>query len=103
MVSFLLDRYRENDLFKIEAENVACGSSGTTCTKSVSIEVGDVVYKFVQGMNLMVGDKEVDLSAGGKIEVSPGVFYIDVNVVKFLVFSNLDLIIKTDGGERGHS
>lgn len=48
-------------LFSVTAENVPCGSTGVTCTKSVTLSLGNTVIHLLRGRSLgLIGQGEAD-------------------------------------------
>ena len=43
-----------NGKFTITAQNVACGSTGVTCTKSVTVRAGAISIKLMRGSTIQV-------------------------------------------------
>lgn len=41
--------------FRIQAENVPCGSTGVTCTKSITITLNDTVVRLIRGKKPEIG------------------------------------------------
>lgn len=39
-------------LFSVTAENVPCGSTGVTCTKSVTLSIGNTAIHLLRGQSL---------------------------------------------------
>ncbi|XP_030052234.1 SCO-spondin [Microcaecilia unicolor] len=88
---------RENDgLFTVTAENVPCGTSGVTCTKSVIVVIGNTIVHLLRGKELTVNGVAVRLpktySGNGLILERAGLF--------ILLLSRLGLTIFWDGGTR---
>uniref|UniRef100_A0A3Q3F4P0 SCO-spondin n=1 Tax=Labrus bergylta TaxID=56723 RepID=A0A3Q3F4P0_9LABR len=48
-------------LFSVTAENVPCGSTGVTCTKSVTLSLGNTVIHLLRGKAVTVNGMPVDL------------------------------------------
>ncbi|XP_039266345.2 SCO-spondin-like [Styela clava] len=46
-------------LFSVEAENIPCGSTGVTCTKSVYISIGNMVVHLLRGKDITVNGARV--------------------------------------------
>lgn len=52
-------------LFAVTAENVPCGSSGVTCTKSVVVALGNTVVHMLRGEGRPRAAGGVDAGCGG--------------------------------------
>lgn len=52
-------------LFSVTAENVPCGSTGVTCTKSVTLSLGNTVIHLLRGRT---GAMRADKGAPGLVE-----------------------------------
>ncbi|XP_066440797.1 SCO-spondin-like [Eleutherodactylus coqui] len=88
---------RENDgLFTVTAENVPCGSSGITCTKSVVVMIGNTIIHLLRGQEITVNGAAVRLpkmySGNGIILDQAGLFTI--------LIAHLGLTVLWDGGTR---
>ncbi|XP_075117575.1 SCO-spondin-like [Leptodactylus fuscus] len=88
---------RENDgLFTVTAENVPCGSSGITCTKSVVVIIGNTIVHLLRGQEVTVNGAAVRLpkmySGNGIILDQAGLFTI--------LIAHLGLTVLWDGGTR---
>ncbi|KAM4026917.1 LOW QUALITY PROTEIN: SCO-spondin-like [Anomaloglossus baeobatrachus] len=88
---------RENDgLFTVTAENVPCGSSGITCTKSVLVMVGNTRVHLLRGQEVTVNGAAVRLpktySGNGLILEQVGLFTV--------LIAHLGLTVLWDGGTR---
>ncbi|KAM8967216.1 LOW QUALITY PROTEIN: SCO-spondin-like [Pelodytes ibericus] len=88
---------RENSgLFTVTAENVPCGTSGTTCTKSVVVMMGNTIVHLMRGKEVMINGLAVRLpkvySGNGIILEQAGLFTI--------LISHLGLSVLWDGGTR---
>lgn len=46
-------------LFSVTAENVPCGSTGVTCTKSVSLSLGNTIIHLLRGRKRKQDDREM--------------------------------------------
>ena len=53
--SYILANHNEEQ-FLITAENVACGTSGVTCTKSIFISIGPLVVHLLRGRHVTVNN-----------------------------------------------
>ncbi|XP_063781355.1 SCO-spondin-like [Pseudophryne corroboree] len=88
---------RENTgLFTVTAENVPCGSSGITCTKSVVVMIGNTIIHLLRGKEVTVNGVAVRLpkvySGNGIILEQAGLFTI--------LITHLGLSVLWDGGTR---
>ncbi|XP_074753624.1 SCO-spondin-like [Athene noctua] len=83
-------------LFTITAENVPCGTSGVTCTKSVVVVMGNTVVQMLRGRDVMVNGVSVRppkvYSGTGLMLERAGLF--------LLLLSRLGLSVLWDGGTR---
>ncbi|XP_074841635.1 SCO-spondin-like [Carettochelys insculpta] len=83
-------------LFAITAENVPCGTSGVTCTKSVVVVIGDTLVHLLRGKDVTVNGVPVQppktYSGNGLSLQRAGVFLI--------LISQLGLSVLWDGGTR---
>lgn len=59
---YVLVRER-NGVFSVTAENVPCGSTGVTCTKSVTLSLGNTVIHLLRGrtLNMMADDGTIGI------------------------------------------
>ncbi|XP_072010680.1 SCO-spondin-like isoform X3 [Engystomops pustulosus] len=88
---------RENNgLFMVTAENVPCGSSGITCTKSVIVVIGNTIVHLLRGQEVTVNGAAVQLpklySGNGIILDRAGLFTV--------LLAHLGLTVLWDGGTR---
>ena len=93
-----------SDLFTVNIMNIPCGDTGTTCVKSVEVFVGNNTYYFMDDVPPLVNGQQItDTDLSREVWLGPGVFYRELDTVNFLVFDDLDLIIKADqgGGKKG--
>ncbi|XP_072186520.1 SCO-spondin [Excalfactoria chinensis] len=85
-----------NGLFTVTAENVPCGTSGITCTKSVVVELGNTVVHMLRGRDVTVNGVSVRppkvYSGNGLTLQRAGIF--------LLLLSRLGLAVLWDGGTR---
>ncbi|NXW84225.1 SSPO protein, partial [Alopecoenas beccarii] len=83
-------------LFAITAENVPCGTSGVTCTKSVVVVMGNTIVHMLRGRDVMVNGVSVRppkvYSGSGLTLERAGLF--------LLLLSRLGLAVLWDGGTR---
>ena len=56
--SYILASHIDGD-FLVTAENVACGSTGVTCTKSVFVSIGPLVVHLLRGKQVTVNDMPI--------------------------------------------
>jgi hypothetical protein len=82
----------------VDAENVPCGTTGVTCTRSVTIRVGENTFQFLQGQSIILNGREVTLTQS-PMQVVPGVYFLNHNIINYIVFVDLDIYLKADGGE----
>ncbi|XP_056407686.1 SCO-spondin-like [Hyla sarda] len=88
---------RENNgLFTVTAENVPCGSSGITCTKSVMVMIGNTIVHLLRGREVTVNGAAVRLpklySGNGIILDRAGLFTV--------LIAHVGLTVLWDGGTR---
>ncbi|XP_069066851.1 SCO-spondin-like [Pleurodeles waltl] len=88
---------RENaGLFTVTTENVPCGTSGITCTKSVIVVLGNTIVHLLRGKEVTVNGVTVRIpktySGNGLILERAGLF--------IMLISKLGLTILWDGGTR---
>ncbi|XP_014875306.1 SCO-spondin [Poecilia latipinna] len=88
---------RENSgLFSVTAENVPCGSTGVTCTKSVTLSLGNTVIHLLRGKAVTVNGMPVSLpktySGSGLALERAGIFVA--------LSSRLGITLLWDGGMR---
>ncbi|CAM2104988.1 unnamed protein product [Caretta caretta] len=83
-------------LFTVTSENVPCGTSGVTCTKSVVVVIGNAVVHLLRGKDVTVNGVSVrppkTYSGNGLTLERAGVFLI--------LISQLGLSVLWDGGTR---
>ncbi|XP_072707738.1 SCO-spondin-like [Ciconia boyciana] len=83
-------------LFAVTAENVPCGTSGVTCTKSVVVAMGNTVVHMLRGRDVTVNGVSVRppkvYSGSGLTLEHAGLF--------LLLLSRLGLAVLWDGGTR---
>ncbi|XP_074919520.1 SCO-spondin-like [Chelonoidis abingdonii] len=83
-------------LFTVTSENVPCGTSGVTCTKSVVVVIGNTVVHLLRGKDVTVNGVSVrppkTYSGNGLTLERAGVFLI--------LISQLGLSVLWDGGTR---
>ncbi|XP_050572817.1 LOW QUALITY PROTEIN: SCO-spondin-like [Cygnus atratus] len=83
-------------LFTVTAENVPCGTSGVTCTKSVVVVLGNTVVHMLRGRDVTVNGVSVRppkaYSGNGLTLQRAGLF--------LLLLSRLGLAVLWDGGTR---
>lgn len=65
---YILVRSKGSRNFSVLAENVACGSTGSTCTKIVTINLNKLKIKLIKGLNPVVNGKEVNPISEYKFE-----------------------------------
>lgn len=65
---YILVRSKGSGNFSVLAENVACGSTGATCTKIVTIQLNKLTIKLIKGMHPLVNRKEVNPISEFKFE-----------------------------------
>ncbi|XP_066483571.1 SCO-spondin-like [Tiliqua scincoides] len=85
-----------NGAFTITAENVPCGTSGTTCTKSVLVLIGNTVVHLLRGKDVTVNGVSV---RPPKTYSGNGLTIERVGLLLMLV-SHLGLTVLWDGGTR---
>ena len=54
--SYRLARETTNDEFEVSAENVPCGSTGVTCTKSVQVRAFGKIFQLLHGYDVRVNN-----------------------------------------------
>ena len=52
--SYLLVHDKQNDLFDVRAENLPCGTTGVTCTKSVTVRAYRKSFHMTDSMEVTV-------------------------------------------------
>ncbi|XP_073488988.1 LOW QUALITY PROTEIN: SCO-spondin-like [Aquarana catesbeiana] len=86
----------DHGLFTVTTENVPCGSSGITCTKSVVVMIGNTIVHLLRGKEVTVNGVGVRLpkmySGNGIILEQAGLFTI--------LITQLGLSVLWDGGTR---
>ncbi|XP_077125438.1 SCO-spondin-like [Ranitomeya variabilis] len=88
---------RENEgLFTVTTENVPCGSSGITCTKSVVVMIGNTLVHLLRGQQVTVNGAAVRLP---KVYSGNGIILDQVGLFTVLI-AHLGLTILWDGGTR---
>jgi hypothetical protein len=93
--SYTLTREKGN-LFDITAENLPCGSSGVTCTKSVTIKAYDTLFKLTTGTDVIVNNVTVSSSpsthVAGQVTISRVGFFVSL-------YFEFEMTVLWDGGE----
>ena len=93
---YVLTRSRKTSAFVVTSENVPCGASGVTCTKSVRVVVNNVTtVNFVQGHAVIVNDVAVDSVT--QYEFDGGVI-ISTGIMS-LAYFDIGIDVMWDGGE----
>ncbi len=61
----------DSGIYRIEVQNIPCGTSGVTCTKAPIVTLNDIVISFIRGekpkIEALPGAQAVNLTAGYKI------------------------------------
>lgn len=66
-----------NGTFRVQTRNVACGSTGVTCTKTISVQIGDTVLRLEKGKKMTAKPITSGLIMTAKYQVvTSGVFTI---------------------------
>ncbi|XP_049654923.1 SCO-spondin-like [Accipiter gentilis] len=84
-------------LFTVTAENVPCGTSGVTCTKSVVVVMGNTVVHMLRGRDVTVNGVSV---RPPKIYSGTGLTLERAGLFLLLLLSRLGLAVLWDGGTR---
>ncbi|XP_053571495.1 SCO-spondin-like [Bombina bombina] len=88
---------RENSgLFTVTAENVPCGTSGVTCTKSVVVMIGNTVVHLLRGKEVTINGVAV---RPPKVYHGNGIILERAGIFTLLI-SNIGLSVLWDGGTR---
>ncbi|XP_035688751.1 SCO-spondin-like [Branchiostoma floridae] len=94
--NYILSKDLVTNEFAITAENVPCGTSGVTCTKSVTIIIGSTVISLVRGRKVTVNDVPIlppkAYNGTGLVIHKSGIYVI--------VSSVIGLEVKWDGQTR---
>ncbi|XP_039610072.1 SCO-spondin [Polypterus senegalus] len=88
--------HETNGLFTVTVENVPCGSSGVTCTKSVIVALGNTIVHLLRGRAVTVNSVSVRLPktySGSGLKVDRAGLFITVTL-------KLGLALLWDGGTR---
>ncbi|XP_019629860.1 PREDICTED: SCO-spondin-like [Branchiostoma belcheri] len=93
--NYILSKHNDN-LFTITSENVACGTSGVTCTKSVTINIGGIVIHLLRGKDVTVNDQPVAIPANFEAE---GIVIHQAGLF-LIVSAQIGLQVKWDGATR---
>ncbi|KAM4705238.1 SCO-spondin-like [Rhinophrynus dorsalis] len=92
---YVLSR-ENNGLFTVTVENVPCGTSGITCTKSVVVTIGNTIVHLLRGKEVTINGVTVrppkTYSGNGIVLERVGLFTI--------LISQLGLSVLWDGGTR---
>ncbi|KAI5606502.1 SCO-spondin, partial [Silurus asotus] len=83
-------------LFSVTAENVPCGSTGVTCTKSVTLSIGNTVIHLLRGKAVTVNGMPVTLP---KSYSGSGLVLENIGLFVYLS-SRLGITLLWDGGMR---
>ncbi|CAF1170552.1 unnamed protein product, partial [Didymodactylos carnosus] len=86
-----------NNLFSVLAENVPCGTTGVTCTKSIIIDYKGASIDLVRGRNVMFNG--IELETYTTVPQKFGDVSVFVSGV-FVVISSPDFLIKWDQATR---
>ncbi|NXK15373.1 SSPO protein, partial [Herpetotheres cachinnans] len=84
-------------LFAVTAENVPCGTSGVTCTKSVVVVTGNTVVHMLRGRGVTVNGVSV---RPPKVYSGTGLTLERTGLFLLLLLSRLGLAVLWDGGTR---
>ncbi|XP_056190274.1 LOW QUALITY PROTEIN: SCO-spondin-like [Falco biarmicus] len=84
-------------LFTVTAENVPCGTSGVTCTKSVVVVTGNTVVHMLRGRGVTVNGISV---RPPKVYSGTGLTLERAGLFLLLLVSRLGLAVLWDGGTR---
>ncbi|XP_072324712.1 LOW QUALITY PROTEIN: SCO-spondin [Scyliorhinus torazame] len=90
----LVEEHR--NLFTVTAENVPCGTSRVTCTKSVVVIIGNTIIHLLKGKDVMINGAGVKLP---KAYSGSGLFLHQAGLF-VSVTTNLGLYVLWDGGTR---
>ena len=90
--------FSDSRVFEIEAENVPCGETGVTCTKSLTIKVGQNIVHFIDGDKVMLNGEALTLRAGQQL-LAEHIYFFNQNLINILYFSDIDVLIKADAGK----
>uniref|UniRef100_A0ABM5GM22 SCO-spondin n=1 Tax=Pogona vitticeps TaxID=103695 RepID=A0ABM5GM22_9SAUR len=88
--------HEKNGAFTVTVENVPCGASGTTCTKSVVVVLGNTVVHLLRGKDVMVNGVSVrppKSYSGNQLTLERAGLFL-------AVISQLGLRVLWDGGTR---
>lgn len=88
----------KSGLFSITSENVPCGSTGITCTKSVTASVSGVKFHLVQGSSIRVNNVTLDSTSQSTLPSQPTVTWTYLGAFTVLNFPDLKLTLMWDGG-----
>ncbi|XP_078390985.1 SCO-spondin-like [Cetorhinus maximus] len=86
----------QSGLFTVTAENLPCGTSGVTCTKSIIVTIGNTMIHMLRGKDVMVngvGVKLPKLYSGSGLSLHQAGLFVSV-------VTNLGLTVLWDGGTR---
>ena len=103
--SYILVRHIQ-DQFLVTAENVACGSSGVTCTKSIFITIGPITIHMMRGSLITVNGVSVKiprkygLSSGSLESISEELIIDKAGVFTVVSSFSRGLTVLWDGGTR---
>ncbi|CAH1238844.1 OTOGL [Branchiostoma lanceolatum] len=94
--NYILSKDMVTHEFTITAENVPCGTSGVTCTKSVTVDIGGTIIRLVRGRRVTVNDVPIlppkAYNGTGLVIHKSGIYVI--------VSSVMGLEVKWDGQTR---
>ena len=94
--SYTLVHDKKNDLFDITAENLPCGTTGVTCTKSVTIRAYNKLFKLSLGTDVVVNNVTVTSSPSTHLENE-----VTISRVGFFVsvYFEFGMTVLWDGGK----
>ena len=81
----------QNGTFRVQTQNVVCGSTGVTCAKDITVQVGDTVLRMERGKEITAKPKVGALTMTAKYDiVSSGIYTI--------IVTDIGLSVIWDGG-----
>ena len=89
--------FRDSKVVTVTQENVPCGTSGVTCTKSITVYLNQHKFKLESGTLLELDGVPVD--PAGDNNISPGVMFYTMEMNHILFFKAITMAIVSDGSE----
>jgi hypothetical protein len=93
---YMFAKHTEKD-FQVVVENVACGTSGVTCTKFITITYNNMKISLVRGRDVEVNGDTLTNLENGAVKINDVKIYI---VGLYHIVNTTEFMIKWDGATR---